>query len=119
MLRRANLPLLVFMVLWLGILMPGHQRGQIKLVPTSAEAHTCCSGKSDPNDGGEPAGNDTGNCAVCYFIAALDLPIPPVLAPTPSESLDPAPAADIDSLASRDLIPTFRGRAPPFAPPHA
>jgi hypothetical protein len=71
-----------FTCLWFGVLLPVHQRGQIQLPGSAARVSACarCVRTDTPSHKGEPARNtpkDRGNCAVCHFIAGLNVP-PPV-----------------------------------------
>jgi len=74
--RSFKLLLLAFMALWLGVIVPVHTRGQIKLAGAApVEGHSCCAAgakESSPKDS-IPC-SDRQACAVCYFIATLDLP---------------------------------------------
>src|SRR3954468_19055953 len=71
-----------FTCLWFGVLLPVHQRGQIQLPGSAARVGACarCGRPEAPAHKGEPAKSapkDPGNCAVCHFIAGLNVP-PPV-----------------------------------------
>jgi len=113
--KSFKLLMLAFMALWLGVIVPVHTRGQIKLAgATPASEHKCCAtSKQDAPAQDSPCGQDREACAVCYFIATLDLP--PVvdlnLSPTGLVSLvDTAP----EMIAPRvDRPLPFHGRAPP------
>jgi hypothetical protein len=110
--------MLAFMALWLGVIVPVHTRGQIKLAgATPSEKHACCSmpAKETPTRDPSPCGEDREGCAVCYFIATLDLPPVFVLnfVPTGLVSLVDLMPASIASSIGQPL--PFHGRAPPVA----
>lgn len=128
--RRLTLALLAFLALWLGAVVPAHPRGLIRLggnsVPVSPPGspdpgtHACCArrptaGQAHESSRPGPARPPVSDCAICYYIATLDVP-PPVtidLAPSgvslPVILPAPAPAPTID----RPLATTARG--PPRA----
>src|SRR5687768_9574812 len=74
--------LLAFACAWFGVLVPVHQRGIVQL-PGPARCHPCCPDQVETAAAGgkcpapDPAkGKDPSNCAICYFIATLDVPPP-------------------------------------------
>jgi hypothetical protein len=70
--RWLRVALLSFVTIWFGLIVPGHRRGQIVL-PGSSRA--CC---AKPSTGNTPERQvplpDRGTCAVCHFMAMLDMP---------------------------------------------
>ena len=74
MLRRAlRISLILFVAIWFGVVLPGHRRG---LVSLSGASTTCCSNPAAPTgpvDRKVPV--KAGECAICHFMATLDLPI--------------------------------------------
>jgi hypothetical protein len=116
---------LAFTCLWFGVLLPVHQRGRITLPGACAEAaaaslapqHACC-----PTTGGEhkpadapPAGPDSRACAVCYYIATLDLPPTMGLEIAPPRPLELRDATDPPALvAARTPLP-YDPTGPPTA----
>src|SRR5688572_25841779 len=88
MLRRAACAaFILYQVVWLGAVVPGHTRGRFTL-PGAAGAtstscgddrgHACCPGRAR-SDGDNPADRqpspgDRARCAVCYFAAGLSAP---------------------------------------------
>ena len=110
--RLFRISLLVFVAIWFGVIVPGHRRGQITLAGCQTR---CC------ESGSMPAGHSRhepvpqpASCAICHFLATLDLPTPvqlhvPVLAfARPAEFLYHA------SLFSSDVRLTCFERGPPI-----
>jgi hypothetical protein len=121
---------LVFTCAWFGVLVPVHQRGAIQL-PGSA-AHACCMKpggdavagaasvpachrKAATEDKDAPAGKSSGNCAVCYFVAGLDLPAPVMLDVPPLGGAEPIATFDLPAPAEREHVRTRFERGPPLA----
>ena len=115
---------LLFTIAWFGVLVPVHNRGAIQL-PGSA-AHACCKQSSDaaaanvpachkPKSDGkpEPAKSGGGNCAVCYFVAGLDLPAPVMLDVPPLGPAEPVAQFDLPTPAEREHTRTRCERGPP------
>jgi len=115
--RAMRITAIVWLLVWMGVLVPGHERGAIPLpgfagrAPCRA-ASPCCPARSDR--GGKPSPAPPP-CAVCDFVATLTTPPPIVTVATLSRSLlivessQPAPLCSIDPPANS------RGRAPPQA----
>ena len=74
MLRRTlRISLILFVAIWFGVVLPGHRRGLVSLSGTS---NNCCStpaAPAEPVDRKVPV--KAGDCAICHFMATLDLPI--------------------------------------------
>lgn len=107
--------LIAFTCAWFGALVPAHDRGRIQLPgPGAAASHACCVGGEHKPGDPAPAKN-SGNCAVCYFIATLDLP------PTFELGIEPlgllalanAPRPAVPVAASPLL--SYHSRGPPRA----
>lgn len=121
---------LVWFTLWMGVVMPGHTRGVVRLPgmdnTQSAAAHCCCdtagtcdmtdaTAESETND--DPPADPAKCCAVCYLTATLNTP-PPVTLYTPY-------LGQLDELAylsraaqaphQRRSPDLYRGRPPPSA----
>ena len=107
---------LLFTAAWFGVLVPVHQRGAIQLPggTTSCCAHkaekACHSGSQKPD---VPAKGGSGNCAVCYFVAGLDLPAPVMLDVPPLGPAEPTDRVDLPIPAEREHIRTRCERGPP------
>lgn len=93
--RTLRIALLIVETVWLGFLVPIHTRGQIApagyLAATEsragAQTATCCEPQSNPAKRDRPP-TRARPCAVCQFIATMDLPpalvwIEPPSAPAP------------------------------------
>ena len=113
---------LAFTCAWFGVLLPVHQRGRITLPGACADAsaltapsHGCCPAPGHTPGDAPPAAPDSRACAVCYYIATLDLP--------PALGLEIAPPRPLELREVADP-PAFAGaRAPlpydPTGPPTA
>jgi hypothetical protein len=73
--RQIRILLLALLAAWFGVLLPVHVRGQIKVPGAAADAATsCCSADRPADDCSDfPAGSN--DCAVCHYLAGLDLPV--------------------------------------------
>lgn len=123
-----------FACLWFGVLVPIHKRGRIQLPgpgfpradgATAQKAH-CSAG---PNarchvkqkapqgaaPGDAPADGAGGGCAVCHFIAALDLPAPIDLGIAPLGFLYALPSDVALAAPARHAALPFHGLDPPLA----
>jgi hypothetical protein len=67
-----RLALLVFEAVWLGVIVPGHQRGAV-LTP-GATSCCCCHCSALPSTPGHPTQQQKDQCAICSFFAHLILP---------------------------------------------
>lgn len=107
--------LIAFTFAWFGMLVPAHDRGRIQLpgLPAAGE-HSCCATAAHKKSDPAPVKN-TGNCAVCYFIATLDLP------PAFELGIEPLALAAIENAPQpAAVVPagpslTYRSRGPPQA----
>jgi hypothetical protein len=101
---RLQIAILVFAVTWFALVLPGHQRGLIKVPPTQAAAaaeSSCCASECEPTAPGEdtdaPAEDPVRTCAICNVIAMmLELAAhePPPAPPQLTDMIDPpAPVA--------------------------
>ena len=104
--------LLAFVSVWFGAIVPGHQRGSVRLPsPTESCAeracHSCCPTEKDSQN--TPADSRSAkNCAICLFACMLDVPMVEIV-PLPQERVEPR-----DFLAVARLIlqpPHFGDRA--------
>jgi hypothetical protein len=127
MLRRAACAaFILYQVVWLAAVVPGHTRGRFTLPgggggsPVAcgdSRGHACCPGtaRSDgKNPGQQPTPGDRARCAVCYFAAGLSAPV--------AFSYDFAPAGLIAVMADPPppafdpvYTPAYYGRGPPCA----
>ncbi len=131
---------LLFTCAWFGVLVPVHNRGQITLggPRAAATATACCPGEAKARPAVaachpvKPAAAETparanaadappddapaaGDCAVCHFIAALDLPAPVLLDAPPLGAARPPARFGLPEPARLALIHACRERGPPVA----
>lgn len=115
---------LVWFALWMGVIMPGHTRGAVRL-PGMDEApdgaSCCCSADSgcDTTDGGDENDKTPADpakcCAICYVNATLNTP-PPLTLYTPYlGQLDEIAYVSHGGIAPHQcLVPDpYRARPPP------
>ena len=124
--RRLRWIVLGFAFLWFGMLVPVHQRGQMKLPGSvrAAEPASNCSRASDPasachkqkqGTGKDDAPGRAGDCAVCHFIAGLQAPPPTVVYETRLGLLEVLPVDLPFVLPLRHPALPFHGLDPPLA----
>lgn len=135
--RITRILVLGFACLWFGMLVPVHQRGQIRLpgpaavaadgspemaavahCPRGGGADAACAGKSrqQPAPGEQPPrDNSGGGCAVCHFIAGLDAPPPVTLRVAALGFLRALPAEQPLAAPDRHTALPFHGLDPPLA----
>lgn len=118
---------LSFLCVWLGVIVPGHERGQIKLpgAPHVSAVNSCCAIRggslskldvaSKPGKKPKPSREDQKRCAMCQLIATLQVAEPSLLKlpPLGLTGIEP-PQHAIDICHSAFDGPT-QGRAPPVA----
>jgi len=78
---RLQIAVLIFVATWFGLVLPGHQRGLIKVPGAEATASAdggCCASRCEPTgepapggDAPRPAKDPTRHCAVCTIIAMM------------------------------------------------
>jgi hypothetical protein len=122
MLRSGGLRLIClgWLVVWFGVVAPGHERGVVTLPgmgcadrsSTSTDnqpAATCCAGKES-----ETPDERVRRCAICQLLATLSPPAPPIVwdAP-PTALLDWLPLIQPVAPEAYEPILSHRGRAPP------
>ncbi len=73
--RPFRILVLLFVVAWFGVILPGHTRGVVKLpgttschaaVDTDSKTQTCCATKKS-----EQSPAKSGSCAICFFVMGL------------------------------------------------
>lgn len=123
--RAFRVALLVFEALWLTVIVPGHQRGIVRLPGENCpacEAQTaapdCCQKQPAPV-GHKPAGDPAQHCAICYFAARLCTPPVIDLSPPPLRLVASLPVPAAHARESFPILPTYDGRAPPAGPEHS
>jgi hypothetical protein len=112
--RCGRISLLVFQVVWLNVVLPGHTRGVIAL-PGSGDSVQksagCCA--KDHREEKSPAKPRAGACAVCFFAARLSFPDVIDLTPPALGLVD---VVDVPRAAEVHLAPLtipFDNRGPP------
>lgn len=115
--------MLAFALAWFGMILPGHQRGIVKLPCTAAEvgkdgkaACPMCAAKQQGELPAKLPGDPVRSCALCFLVAGLNLPPEAVVVDLRSWLLDELQFIERESLvASIDTITFHLGRAPPAA----
>ena len=114
--RSLRWSFILFQLLWLNAVLPGHTRGAVTMpgsTPAAAGAgDSCCSTSHDAKKQ-SPTPDQQKRCAVCYF--AIGLHLPPAISFDQLQlglisTLPIPPPAAFDS--ARTILP-FHGRAPP------
>ena len=123
MFRRASvLALVIFELIWLNVIIPGHTRGCVTMpcgcsawsvTPGTAPACPLCAAAEAKGSRHSPTPTDRQNCALCFFAAHLS--IPPVLdlsAPRLRFLAYVGPES-ARHLIAREVLAPFDGRGPP------
>lgn len=107
---------LLYAAWWLGVFMPGHQRGEVKVAgaETAKACEHCVAPDGDDASQSSAPAESSACCAVCYLVAGLDSP--PVFTfdvPTMGllDELEPAPMTAQRPIAPQQTV--LHGRAPP------
>ncbi|HAI12671.1 MAG TPA: hypothetical protein DCM28_13270 [Phycisphaerales bacterium] len=118
---------LSFLCLWFGIIVPGHQRGQIKLPGGTGKSvvNSCCAMRGGTltqldftcptNEKPKPSREDQKRCAMCQLIATLQVATPPLLTLAPMGLLAITPPQKAVDISSPGFAGPILGRAPPVA----
>lgn len=124
--RRFSSACIVWLSLWFGIVVPGHERGQIVLPgyqppshcgadagepPPRAARSDCC--PAPGNDDSKRPGGPVERCAICYIVATLTVPLPIDLAPRPTARAGLVAQHRPDRPTTSPPTPPYLGRAPP------
>src|SRR5687768_8164951 len=116
----ARITLLVFQVVWLNAILPGHTRGIIQMscdTPQGGQRCVMSGGSTCPKKSPQekPAPPSSSNCAVCQYAARMTPP--PVIdyRPAPLELTELIREISGLGVESADLTRTYYGRAPPLA----
>jgi hypothetical protein len=99
--------LLALIAVWFGVVVPLHPRGAIQLgggggASTDCAVRTCCHPAAPAGHDSKPKPADPAGCAICHFLATLDLP--------PAIGMDVPPLGLVD-----ELIPPSSQAAPILA----
>ena len=83
--RALRIAVLAWVGLWFGLIVPWHTRGAVQLPGNNAAGPaftTCCAPSKPANSNSKDAplnqGGPASNCAVCHFIATLDVAAPTI-----------------------------------------
>ena len=122
--RRLRILMLAFVALWFGMVLPGHERGIVKLpgldkasasdaasCETRSSCHTCCPTESGTGD--SSTSPDSGHCAICYLIGVLDVPVAISFTLPDPQLLDCLSPAMRQSVAAVAMLDVTRERGPP------
>lgn len=123
--RLGRISLLAFQVVWLLVILPGHQRGAITLpgTPTAcdtqlaeaSEGHSCCptSNKSSDSQQETPDQNRASHCAVCHYAIRMVFYVPPDLTIAPAGFVELLPLPRAQSQYARAVLLAHDARGPP------
>ena len=126
--RSLRILLIGIFSLWFGIIVPGHERGAIRVAGADANeaadgsCHTVkksacdhCPTQSVPS-GDQPAkvpSDPSQHCAICKFIGVLDAPTVIQFALPTVELMGILDPPALTSIASLSVLSIDRGRGPP------
>ena len=123
--RWLRILVLGFTCLWFGMLVPVHQRGQIRLPGSPSIANAVAAAQCNRTDAEAPCRKNRpvsekgdsgqGDCAVCHFIAGLQAPPPVMVAPAPLGLLCTLPPEAATATPPRHPALPFHGLDPPLA----
>jgi len=122
--RAMRIAVLLFEVVWLNIIVPGHTRGIVvfhpgpgssDVCPACAAAGACpfCSSNVPSGSSKNPTPADRANCAICQFMAHLSLPPVYDHRPAALKPLELLPLPQPQSRESLVLIDRDHCRGPP------
>lgn len=119
--RALHWLVLCFATAWFAVLVPVHNRGEIRLpgATPSGEAiagHCHQSAPTQPIDPcHDPAQESPGSCAVCYFVTTLDAPPPVTLIEARLGFVGAIEAHHSDAPVVVRVHLPFHSRGPPLA----
>jgi hypothetical protein len=124
--RSLRILLLGVFSLWFGVIVPGHERGAIRMPGTEPKAAagepTChtqkncqhCPTTGQPLTPSDNAPADpSSHCAICHFIGVLDAPVALTFTIPEAELLASLPPTAYQSIAGVAVLSVDRGRGPP------
>ncbi len=121
--------------LWFGIIVPGHERGAIRVaganaLPANGSAGDSChatapaakptcghcpvGGPAETENTPAPSGDGSKHCAICKFIGVLDAPVMVAFDLPHSYQLATLEPLPVRAVASLMLLSSHRDRGPPF-----
>lgn len=116
--KPGHLALTGFVLLWFAVIVPGHQRGMLRL-PGGEAISSCCmkSGRLTVDHGEQAPRRSTPapvrDCAICHFTLTLDVPPLPDLFIPVSAPVEVLPAERTGRTWVDPTIDTWRQRGPP------
>ena len=119
--RALHWLVLCFATLWFGVLVPVHNRGEIRLpgaTPSPESVASRCHRTAWEEAGTpchDPAEESRGSCAVCYFLLGLDAPPPATLIEARLGFVGVLDAAPPDAPVVAGISLPFHSRGPPGA----
>jgi hypothetical protein len=118
--RAGRIFLIVFQVVFLNVIVPGHTRGIITLSGRSSVVGLedlggggCCRKGEGPAK--SPTDKDRAECAICFLAARITPPAVVDLRLTSLGLLEVMPPVAPAAVITPDLPLTYHGRAPPAA----
>lgn len=107
--------MLAYAAWWLGVFMPGHQRGEVKVAGAGDDAAICANcPKPQEQAPDTPPVESSACCAVCYLVAGLDTPPVVDLTVAALGLLDElSPIAIVAQRTTAPPLSHLFGRAPP------
>lgn len=118
--KPGHLALTGFVLLWFAVIVPGHQRGTLRL-PGGDAISSCCkmkSGRMTVDHGEQQPRESTPtpvrDCAICQFTLTLDAPPLPDLFTPESQPLAILPVERTGRSDVEPLLDIWRERGPPI-----
>lgn len=138
--RALSIFLLLFLSVWFGAIVPGHQRGMIRLVAAGASVDAAgvnaagvnaagvasasiddshlppCHRKKAPAKSDSPADapRQSGGCVICLLAASIAPAAPPISVPSPVYA-EPAIEVAAPAVIEIHILLPFTERGPPLA----
>jgi hypothetical protein len=119
MFRRASvLALVIFELIWLNVIIPGHTRGCVTMPCGCSEASPAaacplCAAADAKGSHHSPTPTDREHCALCFFAAHLSIPPVIDLSAPKLRFLNYVGAQSAKHLFARYVILPFDGTGPP------
>lgn len=128
--RLGTISLILFQVVWLNVILPGHRRGVVTLPGTAAAANTNCESPPQPAHGcckAAPAISGTdgasdqqpakpgnaANCAICQYAAGLVVPHTIDVVPAPVGLAEASRLVRSRTVEDQPLARTYDACGPP------
>ena len=113
--RGLRILVLLWACAWFGVIVPGHERGQIKLPGAGATqgCDSCCDAPASHPKSSKEKADPAANCAICFLTAQLQTPTTIDLTLPHVGLLGVLPVLPLIALDGVRFIPTVQGRGPP------